>query len=72
MEVCLKADQMNGPCIMLTVLFWFNYSLLLPLSWWVRIFFEKPHIVSLLGLFLNWVHIRSLVGPYFFPMGTFH
>ena len=62
MEACLKADQRNGPCIMLTVVFKFNYCLLLLLSRWVLIFLEKPHIGSLLGLFFhqNWVLIRSL------------
>ena len=39
-----KTVQRNRPCIMLTVVFKFHYSLLLLLSRWVLIFFEKPHI----------------------------
>ena len=62
MEAFLKADQRNRPCIMLTVVFKFNYCLLLLLSRWVLIFLEKVHMGSLLGLFFhqNWVLIRSV------------
>ena len=63
MEACLKADQRNGPCIMLTVLFKFNYCLLLLLSPWVLIFLEKPYVGSLLGPFFRKIGI--LLGLFF-------
>ena len=69
MEACVKADQRNSPCIMLTVLFWFNYCLLLLLSWWVLIFFVTPYWVLIKSLFL--IEIGSLLGPYFWPNGSF-
>ena len=50
MEARLKADQRNGPCIILTFVFKFNYCLLLR---WVLLFLEKSHIGSLLGLFFH-------------------
>ena len=62
LEACLKADQRNDPFITITVLFKFNYCLLLLLSQWVLIFLEKPHIGSFFSLKL---------GSYFDTMGLF-